>query len=159
MSNKFNTLEHHCTTYNVAGFPIKIKPGYENNQILSNQIRVPPQWINKPKISSLSDLHKHRADSKKVDPSYDLTGDGTVSIREYRLARQFDKDRNGILDAKERKECLQAIKDGIEFPKVTIGKVEPIERYTRSKMLSERKHKDKSFVVKKWAEIMDLKDG
>jgi hypothetical protein len=53
-----------------------------------------------------------------VDPSYDLTGDGTVSIREYKLARRFDINKDGILDDQERKECLQAIKDGIEFPKL-----------------------------------------
>ena len=81
----------------------------------------------------------HRADSRKVDPSYDLTGDGTVSIREYKLARQFDKDKNGILDEEERKACLKAIRDGIEFPKVVKTENLPTDRYTRTKMLSERK--------------------
>jgi hypothetical protein len=58
-----------------------------------------------------------RRDQKKVDLSYDLTGDGTVSIREYNIAKQFDKDQNGVLDAKEREECFKALKAGFEFPK------------------------------------------
>jgi hypothetical protein len=38
MSNKLKTIDpnYHCTTYNVGGFPIKIKPGIENSKILEN---------------------------------------------------------------------------------------------------------------------------
>lgn len=117
MTNKFSTVDYHCTSYNVSGFPIKVKPGRENSKILCENIPVPSHWVNKPKVSSLSALKQHRSDSKKVDLSYDLTGDGTVSIREYKLARIFNKNKNGILDSSERKLCLEAIKNGYEFPK------------------------------------------
>ena len=118
MSNKFKTIEpgYHCTTYNVAGFPIKVKPGFENSRILEQENPVPAHWVNIPKIQSLSALRQTRADEKKVDISYDLDGDGTVGIREYKIARHFDKNKDGVLDSSEKKRALQAIKDGFEFP-------------------------------------------
>ena len=121
MSNKFKTIEpgYHCTTYNVGGFPIKVKPGFENSRILEQENPVPAHWVNQPKISSLSALRKTRADSKKFDLSYDLDGDGTVGNREYKIARHFDRNKDGVLDSSEKKRCIEAIKQRFEFPKIT----------------------------------------
>jgi hypothetical protein len=90
-----------------------------------------------------------------VDKSYDLTGDGTVSVREYRLAKHFDKNQNGVLDSDEKRRCIQAIKDGFEFPKIKERLDTSPDRYTRTKMLSERKLVDKNKVNVKWNHFID----
>ena len=41
--------------------------------------------------------------------SYDLDGDGIVSNRDFFLSKYFDTDKNGILDAEERKVAIEAI--------------------------------------------------
>lgn len=69
----------------------------------------------------------------KVDPSYDITGDGTVGIVEYKIARHFDKNKDGILDSEERKLCIEHLKKGFELPKIETPDKE-INRYTRTKM-------------------------
>ena len=48
------------------------------------------------------------------DISYDLTGDGHVSTKEYFIASKFDKNHDGILDPEERAACIKALKSGYE---------------------------------------------
>ena len=48
------------------------------------------------------------------DASYDLTGDGSVSQKEFQIASLFDKNKDGILDDEERKQCIKALVDGLE---------------------------------------------
>ena len=48
------------------------------------------------------------------DISYDLDGDGYVGGRDYVLSKRFDIDGDGKLDPKERKNALEAIKNGVE---------------------------------------------
>ena len=43
-------------------------------------------------------------------PSYDLDGDGYVGGRDLVIAKQFDKDQDGILNEIERKNALEAVK-------------------------------------------------
>jgi hypothetical protein len=44
------------------------------------------------------------------DISFDLDGDGYVGNKDYVLAKVFDKDGDGKLNAEERKNALEAIK-------------------------------------------------
>jgi hypothetical protein len=44
------------------------------------------------------------------DMSFDLDGDGYVGNKDYVLSKVFDKDRDGKLNAEERKNALDAIK-------------------------------------------------
>jgi hypothetical protein len=42
-------------------------------------------------------------DDRLVDASFDVDGDGTVSQRDYYIAKQFDLDRDGKLNESEAK--------------------------------------------------------
>ena len=58
-------------------------------------------WNDKPKHRTPAELWHKRWEELQPDPSYDVDGDGVVSNLDYYLASQFDKDRNGKLDAAE----------------------------------------------------------
>ena len=53
--------------------------------------------------------------------SYDLDGDGYVGGKDYVVAKQFDKDGDGKLDADERKAALEALKN-VRLKDVYCGK-------------------------------------
>lgn len=57
-------------------------------------------------------LSLQRKLDKRPDATFDLTGDGNVSQREFFVASKFDKDRDGKLNADEKKAALDALKDG-----------------------------------------------
>lgn len=46
--------------------------------------------------------------------SYDVDGDGNVSVQDYYFAKQFDSNNDGILEEHERVKCLTALKSGFE---------------------------------------------
>ena len=46
--------------------------------------------------------------------SYDLDGDGVVGSRDLFLGLRFDKDKDGRLNTQEKKEAINAIKNGYE---------------------------------------------
>ena len=48
------------------------------------------------------------------DISYDLDNDGTVSNRDYFLARKFDEGSKNFLTKQEREKVLNALKNGYE---------------------------------------------
>ncbi len=45
------------------------------------------------------------------DKSYDLDGDGFVGNRDYVIAKHFDKDQNGKLNASERLAAMTAVQN------------------------------------------------
>ena len=47
----------------------------------------------------------------KPDISFDLDGDGIVGNRDLVIAKLFDKDGDGRLNASERRNAEQAIRD------------------------------------------------
>ena len=53
-----------------------------------------------------------RRNAAKPDPSYDLDGDGQVSLKDYFLAKHFDTNRKGSLTSEERAKAHEAIKTG-----------------------------------------------
>lgn len=62
-----------------------------------------PEINNFPKCRTVSELKSRIKASGTPHPSYDLDGDGYVSQEDYRLAKRFDFDGNGVLDPDERK--------------------------------------------------------
>ena len=48
------------------------------------------------------------------DISFDLDGDGQVGNRDLVIAKLFDKDKDGKLNAQERKNAEEAIRNGID---------------------------------------------
>ena len=74
-----------------------------------------------PNMGSMADNRKSLSKLKELrrrefcpDPSYDLNGDGAVAQKELLIAARFDKNRDGVLDDEERKECMAALNSGLE---------------------------------------------
>jgi hypothetical protein len=61
-----------------------------------------PNVNNFPRSKTQSELQKKIRVSGAPHPSYDLDADGYVSQEDYRLAKRFDFDGNGVLDPGER---------------------------------------------------------
>lgn len=61
-----------------------------------------PEVNNFPKSRTRSELMKRIRYASMPHPSYDLDNDGYVSRDDYRLAKRFDFDGNGLLDPEER---------------------------------------------------------
>jgi hypothetical protein len=51
--------------------------------------------------------------------------------------------------------CIEALKNGWEFPKIPIPKPDDVERYSRMKLLQKRRDKDKLFCDEKWSKTME----
>jgi hypothetical protein len=51
---------------------------------------------------------------KQPDISYDLDADGIVGVRDYLLAKRFDKDEDGKLSPPEHRAAISALKNGYE---------------------------------------------
>jgi len=62
----------------------------------------------------LTDLTANRRREYVPDISYDLDGDGIVGNRDLVLSKLFDKDGDGRLNAAERKNADEAIRNGID---------------------------------------------
>ena len=54
-------------------------------------------------------LIQKRRQERIPDLSFDLDGDGLVGNRDYVIAKLFDKDQDGKLNAQERKAALEAL--------------------------------------------------
>ena len=75
----------------------------------------------------MEDVIKKRKQEYIPDPSYDLNNDGIISKRlnllksnyilgpkEYLIAKIFDEDKDGKLNAEEREKWISALKQGFE---------------------------------------------
>ena len=94
---------------------IKKKPGDDGSNILTHYNRI-PEWWSRPgqtedQTKTRTKLHDQRRKERIPHISYDLDGDGYVGGKDYVVAKQFDKDGDGKLDAEERKAALEALKN------------------------------------------------
>jgi hypothetical protein len=72
-------------------------------------------WTRNPKHQSRHGLWYARWAQTQPHPSYDIDGDGIVSNEDLAVAREFDRDGNGVLDDDEKRELRRRIaKAGIE---------------------------------------------
>ena len=106
---------------------IKKKPGDDGSNILTHYNRI-PEWWSRPgqtedQTKTRTKLHDQRRKERIPHISYDLDGDGYVGGKDYVVAKQFDKDGDGKLDAEERKAALEALKNVSEtlFLKKELG--------------------------------------
>eukprot|EP00948_MAST-09A_sp_MAST-9A-sp1_P004251 g4251.t1 len=68
-----------------------------------------------PQHTTYSSFQRDMAKINSHHSSYDIDGDGVVGIRDLKLAKQFDRDRNGYLDEEEiAKGRLQMVSDYVE---------------------------------------------
>jgi len=68
-----------------------------------------PEINNIPPSKTQSELKKKIKLSSIPHPSYDLDCDGFVSSDDYKFAKRFDLDGNGVLDPRERKVCKKLL--------------------------------------------------
>jgi Ca2+-binding EF-hand superfamily protein len=66
-------------------------------------------WNEKPKYRTPSEMWHDRWQTMQPHPSFDVDGDGVISNLDYYLAKQFDRDNNGMLDDEEKVEMRRAL--------------------------------------------------
>ena len=115
----FNPLTHIPPSYDIYGHMI---PTYSQNgryNILAEKDQIKIPWEDKRQLNGAtpmtrSKLLERRKLEKIPDISYDLDGDGYVGGRDCVLSKRFDIDGDGKLNEQEKKNALEAIKNGVE---------------------------------------------
>eukprot|EP01047_Picozoa_sp_COSAG01_P004223 COSAG01_NODE_138_length_24329_cov_45.428229_5_plen_489_part_00 len=62
------------------------------------------RYAHSPRHRTRTELKMGQLEQNRPHPSFDVDGDGTVSAFDYKLAKLFDADGNGILDEEETQE-------------------------------------------------------
>ena len=75
---------------------------HDQAKICRYVVLLDPKVNNFPKSKTRSELMKKIRVTSAPHPSYDLDLDGYVSQEDYKLAKRFDFDGNGVLDPDER---------------------------------------------------------
>lgn len=78
------------------------------------EVKIPDWWKRGASTNPNLNATDMRANRKKAlipDASFDLDGDGVVGNRDLVIAKLFDKDGDGKLNAEERKNAEDAIKN------------------------------------------------
>lgn len=111
----FDKMHHLPPRIDQFGFNVEPKGQYikerGRNILLDNTVTAPTWWGENgsaPK-RTLTDMQARRRKDNIPDISYDLDGDGIVGNRDYVLAKMFDKDKDGKLNAEETKSAHKAI--------------------------------------------------
>ena len=78
------------------------------------EIKLPRAWTQVPGYGTRTELFAQRKKDAVPHQSFDLDGDGVVGSQDLVVSKLFDHDHDGILDAKERSQAIQAIK-GVSF--------------------------------------------
>jgi len=97
----------------------KKKPGDDGSNILTQNVRI-PEWWSRPGITdeekkTRTKLTEQRHTERTPHISYDLDGDGYVGGKDYVVAKLFDKDGDGKLNAEEKKAAIEALKN-VTYP-------------------------------------------
>jgi len=77
------------------------------------KIHVPTWWNSGSEqgAKTATELVQMRRAAKIPDISFDLDGDGNVGNRDYVIAKLFDKDGDGKLDAVEKAAAMEAVRN------------------------------------------------
>lgn len=113
----FDPSKHRSPKFDIYGLPkndkVSMVQDY-NNGINSKDVRIPDNWKGpNPGKTRTKLIQDHRAEFIP-HPSYDIDGDGIVGGRDLVIAKVFDKDRDGVLNAQEKKNAVEALKNGFE---------------------------------------------
>ena len=112
----FDTTMHQPPRIDQFGFNQnpKFKLGDDGSNILkhADKIHIPDWWLKGTNgQKTRSGLIDERLKARRPDLSYDLDGDGFVGGRDYVISKIFDKDGDGKLNAEERKNADEAVRN------------------------------------------------
>jgi len=115
----FNPLTHIPPSYDLYGHQIPINRNKIKYNILSEKDNLKTPWDNSNPLTQSTPMTRTkllqlRKKENIPDISYDLDGDGYVGGRDYVLSKRFDLDGDGKLNDTEKKNALEAIKNGVE---------------------------------------------
>ena len=115
----FNPLTHIPPSYDLYGHQIPINRNKVQYNILSEKEDIKTPWDSTNPLSQSTPMTRTkllelRKKENIPDISYDLDGDGYVGGRDYVLSKRFDVDGDGKLNEIEKKNALEAIKNGVE---------------------------------------------
>ena len=115
----FNPLTHIPPSYDLYGHQIPINRNKVQYNILSEKVDIKTPWDSTNPLSQSTPMTRTkllelRKKENIPDISYDLDGDGYVGGRDYVLSKRFDVDGDGKLNEIEKKNALEAIKNGVE---------------------------------------------
>ena len=82
--------------------------------VSKEEIKIPDWWQDGANVNpnrTLTHLQSNRRRALKPDISFDLDGDGIVGNRDLVISKLFDKDGDGKLNAAERSNAIEAIKN------------------------------------------------
>lgn len=118
---QFDPTKHQMPRIDVFGWNLQIKkkPGDDGSNILTKNVHI-PEWWSRPGMTeeqkkTRTKLAEQRHAERRPHISYDLDGDGYVGGKDYVIAKQFDKDGDGILNVEERKQAFEALKN-VRYP-------------------------------------------
>ena len=80
----------------------------------TDEVRMPTWWQRGSKTNAnrtLTEVNMNRRKQQRPDLSFDLDGDGVVGNRDLVIAKLFDKDGDGKLNATERAAADEAIRN------------------------------------------------
>ena len=115
----FNPLTHIPPSYDLYGHEIPVNRNKIKYNILSEKENLKTPWDSTNPLTQSTPMTRTkllqlRKKENIPDISYDLDGDGYVGGRDYVLSKRFDLDGDGKLNDTEKKNALEAIKNGVE---------------------------------------------
>ena len=115
----FNPLTHIPPSYDLYGHEIPVNRNKIKYNILSEKENLKTPWDSSNPLTQSTPMTRTkllqlRKKENIPDISYDLDGDGYVGGRDYVLSKRFDLDGDGKLNDTEKKNALEAIKNGVE---------------------------------------------
>ena len=122
VSKTFDKAQHHPYRLSGGGFNREVSmrdlvartSTAKNMQVDETAVKIPQHWRRSTMTNphrTQAELENNRKQGFKADPSYDLDGDGIVCNRDMRLSKIFDRDGDGKLNALERKNAEEAIRN------------------------------------------------
>jgi len=98
-----NELYHQPPSFKTGGVEnTKVRDPHHMNALSDREnIRLPPAWRNNPMAKTYTQLKSDRRRAPLPHPSFDLNGDGNISVKEYAVANYMDKDKDGRLNTHE----------------------------------------------------------
>lgn len=120
MSQSFDRSMHQPFRLDNKGFNNDVgqKDWAKGNQNIgfgaSEEVKIPTWWQKGEKANpnrTFTDMQRNRRKEFVPDISFDLDGDGQVGNRDLVLSKLFDKDGDGKLNAQERKNAEDAIRN------------------------------------------------